>query len=438
MCGIFGHISLEKRKKFNFSLFATLGINNDIRGGDSCGIFIDGKSEYGTSISNKYFSDFFLDSTILRETKEFNIAIGHCRKASPGMGLDPEKAQPVVLKNPKTEETRFVMIHNGTIYNYKELAKKYIPNVDINGLSDSQVMARIFFYKGYDCLSEYYGGSVFFIVDYRQPKPQVLLFKGVSKKTNFQTSQITEERPLYISLGKDDLVFSSIDSFLPAFRPKIEVKTIPGNTLLQYKEGKLWEVKKYDRSSVSQQKQLPVITCEENYWGNITVKSFSRTYIIYDENKNIYKSSEIPVHGLKHVERYGFCEKEPTKKTKEYWFFHGIPLKDKECFKFLEEYQKKTKKNTDEFVKKYQNLIRLLSIDRLYFKNGLLVISTSVINYKVYTGKVRNLFGSNIFTYYKGKFISREYDKESNEIELKTLLDSKNIYDITKLRKKLC
>ena len=48
MCGIFGHISLEKKKKFNFPLFATLGIHNDTRGGDSCGIFIDGKSEYGT------------------------------------------------------------------------------------------------------------------------------------------------------------------------------------------------------------------------------------------------------------------------------------------------------------------------------------------------------------------------------------------------------
>ena len=156
MCGIFGHISLEKKKKFNFPLFATLGIHNDTRGGDSCGIFIDGKSEYGTTAINKYFSDFFLDSTILGETKEFNIALGHCRKASPGMGLEPDKAQPVVLRNSKTDETRFVMIHNGTIYNYEELAKKYIPEVNIKGLSDSQVMARIFFYKGYDCLSEYH------------------------------------------------------------------------------------------------------------------------------------------------------------------------------------------------------------------------------------------------------------------------------------------
>ena len=68
------------------------------------------------------------------------------------------------------------------------------------------------------------------------------MFKGASRKTNVPNSVITEERPLYISLGKDDLVFSSVDDFLPAFRPNIEVKTIRENTLLQYKEGKLWVV----------------------------------------------------------------------------------------------------------------------------------------------------------------------------------------------------
>ena len=437
MCGIFGHISLEKKKKFNFPLFATLGIHNDTRGGDSCGIFIDGKSEYGTTVINKYFSDFFLDSTILGETKEFNIALGHCRKASPGMGLEPAKAQPVVLRNSKTDETRFVMIHNGTIYNYEELAKKYIPEVNIKGLSDSQVMARIFFYKGYDCLSEYQGGSVFFIVDYRQPEPQVLMFKGASRKTNASNSIITEERPFYISLGKDDLVFSSVDNFLPAFRPKIEVKTIQENTLLQYKEGKLWVIEKYDRSKVSQQKPIQVYS--GGYWeGGKTIKSFSTSYISYDENENLYKSSGIPVHGLRHVERYGFCDYISTRETKDYWFFHGVPLKDKECFKLLEDYQKKTKQKVDDFTKKHQNLIRFLSIDRLYFKNGSLVMATNIFNYQIYTGVLRNLFGSYVFNYDKGKFLSRNYEMDPVEKGLTDLLESKKVYDITKLRKKLC
>ena len=56
MCGIFGQIN-KKRGKFNFSAFTTLGIANDSRGGDSCGIFIDGKVEYGTD-GKKLFSNF--------------------------------------------------------------------------------------------------------------------------------------------------------------------------------------------------------------------------------------------------------------------------------------------------------------------------------------------------------------------------------------------
>ena len=44
-------------------------------------------------------------------------------------------------------------------------------------MTDSQIMARIFYYKGYQVLSEYYGGSVFFIVDYRTQSAILLLFK---------------------------------------------------------------------------------------------------------------------------------------------------------------------------------------------------------------------------------------------------------------------
>ena len=104
MCGIFGHLTLKEKKKFDFSLFTTLGINNDSRGGDACGIFIDGQVEYGTTKKTKYFQDFFLGSKLLFDTEEFNIALGHCRKASPGIGLEPEKAQPVVLRKEKTGE----------------------------------------------------------------------------------------------------------------------------------------------------------------------------------------------------------------------------------------------------------------------------------------------------------------------------------------------
>lgn len=445
MCGIFGHISLDKRKQFNFSMFSTLGINNDSRGGDSCGIFIDGNSEYGTTKDNKFFSDFFLDSELLKKTEEFNIALGHCRKASPGMGVSPEKAQPIVLRTAKSGETRFVMIHNGTITNYEDLAKKYIPDIDIKGLTDSQVMARIFYFKGYDCLSEYIGGSVFFIVDYRQPEPDVLMFKGKSRTYDYKNSVVTEERPLYISLGEDDLVFSSIDDYLPAFRPEIEVQTISENKLIRYKNGKLTVVKEYDRSNAYQKGYT---TTKSSYggWkggtyvsGDYTYTGKIKSWISFEESKNTYRVNGNPVHGQRFVKQYGECCPNKESSNEELWFFYGILLKDKSCFKFLEDYNKRTKETPEEFLKKHQNLIRYLSVDQLYFKNGVLVISLNPYTYQVFSGELINYFSSSRKIYDNGTYKSVRYLYEYNNNTNSNfeLLKKIKTIDVTKLRKKL-
>ena len=195
MCGIAGILNL-KPKKLDYATFTSMGILNDERGGDACGIFIDGDVDYGTAVDDRHFRDYFTKSTVLKEArdKKVNIALVHCRKASVG-GVAPEKAQPVVLKDAKGN-VRFVMIHNGTVHNYEALAKKYIPDVKIDGLTDSQVLARIFYYKGYECLSEYNGGAAFVTVDYRQPTPLVLMWRGASKKTDV-SKEVTEERPLW-------------------------------------------------------------------------------------------------------------------------------------------------------------------------------------------------------------------------------------------------
>ena len=100
MCGIWGIINREP-EDFDYCSFTTLGIANDIRGGDSCGIFIDGDVEYGV-LQNKLFSQFMFKSKLL--TAKYNnktlIAIGHDRKASVG-AINEQTAQPVILRNEK-------------------------------------------------------------------------------------------------------------------------------------------------------------------------------------------------------------------------------------------------------------------------------------------------------------------------------------------------
>ena len=72
MCGIFGMVS-RKPKAFNKRGFFTMGVRNDSRGGDSCGVFIDGKVEYGVD-KQKFFIDFFRDSLLLQTTDECKVA----------------------------------------------------------------------------------------------------------------------------------------------------------------------------------------------------------------------------------------------------------------------------------------------------------------------------------------------------------------------------
>ena len=94
MCGIAGIITKTPRV-FDYSTFCTLGIANDARGGDSCGVFIDGRYEYGTE-DTKLFSNYFLSSDLLDNTNKAMVAMVHCRKASVGK-ISKETAQPVVL-----------------------------------------------------------------------------------------------------------------------------------------------------------------------------------------------------------------------------------------------------------------------------------------------------------------------------------------------------
>ena len=46
MCGIYGIINKDP-ETLDYATFCCLGLANDLRGGDSCGIFFDGKTEYG-------------------------------------------------------------------------------------------------------------------------------------------------------------------------------------------------------------------------------------------------------------------------------------------------------------------------------------------------------------------------------------------------------
>ena len=110
-CGIFGIIN-TKKSPFDYTTFSVLGINNDSRGGDSCGVFIDGQVEYGVD-KQKLFEDFMYDSVLVQTTEECQIAFGHCRKASVGK-VALETAQPVCIYNSNNDKRYYDFIENNS------------------------------------------------------------------------------------------------------------------------------------------------------------------------------------------------------------------------------------------------------------------------------------------------------------------------------------
>lgn len=374
MCGIFGIIT-PKPRKLDKRAFCVLGVNNDSRGGDSCGIFIDKKYEYGVN-EYKLFYNFFPKSKLLDSTNKCQVALGHCRKASVG-AINAANAQPVVIRNPKSAEVEFVLIHNGTIVNYLEMAKKYIPEIDVKDMTDSQVMAHIFYYAGYEVLEEYIGAGAFVIVDYRSDDdPIVLLFKGESKGSRYAATT-TVERPLFCTYSSTEFIFSSIMDYLKALRPNREVFTITPNKLLQLKsDGNLYTVKEYNRKNLWQTKdaysnihtsysynggsskaQLPFYGDYENdafyekYWGDV---------VEMDQN-GVYLINNVLAHGLHWVDALGNVERRKMKGTIQVAFWKGVLLKNPACFTFLGKICKELGIPHEDLLDEFTDLVHYLS-----------------------------------------------------------------------------
>lgn len=350
MCGLFGIIT-TKPTKLDKKAFNVLGIENDTRGGDSCGIFIDGQVEYGVN-ENKYYSNFFKNSNLLKNTKKCSIALGHCRKASVGV-INEMTAQPVVLTD-DDGKVEFVVMHNGTIYNYKELAQKYIPEINITGLTDSQVMARIFYYKGYDVLNEYYGGAVFVIVDYREKEPKILLWKGASKQNNACLTK-TEERPFKFTVSNNKFIFSSLSTYLEVFSDDVVYTLVPNN-LIEVSEGDVYSVAEYKRDDVTQSSYYPKSTSyyaepdvfySESYYCDTrdpfrnkienNTKETTKTSIekLTITDCGIYEIGGQPAHGIYNVDSNGNIVKEKNNNTLTLHFWDGVLLYNIQAYAYF-------------------------------------------------------------------------------------------------------
>lgn len=358
-CGLFGYVGIAR--KFDKKTFYTLGCINDTRGGDSCGVFIDRQIEYGVD-KEKLFTSFYDTSKLLESTTVARIALGHCRKASVGaIGIDT--AQPVVIEN-DDNEIEFVMIHNGTLLNHKALAAKYLKNTP-DTFTDSQIMAYIMYYEGFNVLTEYEGAGAFVMVDYRKSKetPDVYMFKGESLQFHY-SKETTEERPLFISIEDRGIWFSSIGQFLDTTRYGEQVakgiRTLKSNHLYHIKGGTIKSSTFMDRSKRHQsgsavytyneyeryqRPMLPIRNTTPNPPSNFTAKTGSSIFLCSNYSippsqpngkllfiDGFYYMDGKKAHGMLELSPYGYTPNAYRADIEEFWFFDGILLYNETCF----------------------------------------------------------------------------------------------------------
>lgn len=419
MCGLAGIVTKSFRK-FDYATFCTLGIANDSRGGDSCGVYIDGQYGYGVK-DDKFFSSYFQDNEFLESIEESMVALVHCRKASVGI-IDETTAQPVVIT--KDGNVEMVVMHNGTIYNYKDLAEKYIPKVNIVGMTDSQVMAHIFYFCGYDVLNEYNGGAAFVIVDYRSGAPRTFLFKGASKK-NYYNLKVEEERPLYycIDKEKEELVFSSIWMYLMSLRRNCTTYSVNSNELVEFTGKELVTIAKYPRSKMQQDKEYiyPYGGNKHYYknyddWYDSDFPVVYSNYISVDLVKNVYSYKGKRITGKLVVDDFGRVNQK-DKDSYPVYFFDGVALKNQHCYKFLLALRKESTLSNKEFFSKFENVIRFLSIDGLYLKDNVCYKAVTATTSLAFTGSLNPISSVSSLKFIDGKSSGTIYNGMKGRIK---------------------
>lgn len=266
MCGIFGWVGANPRH-FNRLAFNVLGLYNDSRGKDACGLFLNNKVYYGAD-KEKLFETCIKEKYFPEDINKTNVVFGHCRKASVG-GIHIDKAQPVVVY--EEENPVFVMLHNGTLLNYKELADKYEVPYE-NGETDSQIFARVVYKAGYKVLAEYTGAGAFAFYDLKQNI--VRFYKGLSKTYSTSVTEPVEERPLcFIHDEKHKMLyFSSMADSLHFIKKDELVYTFTANTLYVVQNGEIIDRVLIERKHMHQQEYANNAARTGLYNGNVNKK----------------------------------------------------------------------------------------------------------------------------------------------------------------------
>lgn len=292
MCGIAAWSGSDP-KNFDRNKFIILGIWNETRGTDSCGMSVDGVVRKGVN-NNKVFRDF-VAGTEIPNPELHPTVIAHTRKSSVGLKTK-ENAHPFSFNDETDSYTQFIGCHNGTLYNYEELADEYgiaksckrtiisthgVKSESIRHKVDSEILLEILQNTDdYSVLEKYNGGAA--LVWYDTDEPNVMYcYHGKSKR--YTNGLAVEERPLYFyQETPNSLYVSSIEESLWALCPSDDLDNI--------KEFDHNFVYKITDGDVSTAEKIPVNRSEafqsDQSWSQYSYNGNSRSNSRFSRNNN--------------------------------------------------------------------------------------------------------------------------------------------------------
>ena len=268
-CGLFGFSG--DMKEFNWDKFKILGLQNDKRGGDSCGIATDKHTTHYFERLESEFEDVLL-TLKFNELKDEKFVFGQTRKASKTLRAytGEEYTQPLALI--VDDKMVGVGMHNGTLTNHDELISSFnvpeLVSVMTNGgeiknvkPNDSLVLLyELIVNKNYKILKKYEGAAT--LVWYSIDDDEMYLYSGASYSRYLKGEE--RERPMFILENeKQKLIwFSSIKNSLKYIDDYKDSKIYPieVNTLYTIKNGEIKSLERggdFDRSEIG--KLPPVI-----------------------------------------------------------------------------------------------------------------------------------------------------------------------------------
>lgn len=247
MCGIFGQ-SASNPNKLNQANIRILGMFNESRGKNSCGITYDDEIYHGL-LTEKLFTDFMKGRNFKAEHNP--LMFGHTRAASSGV-VNEYNAHPFGFGvNKKTGGYKFIGVHNGTLYNQEELAEKYgveLTQTYTNQWKvettrtkiDSEILLEIIHRsRSYDVLGDYIGRAALIWTDTTRPNV-TYLWSGQSRMNEgFVTGALYEERPMNVWIeNEESFYFSSLPDSLQAIGAESkDVFQIDYNTVYRVTNG---------------------------------------------------------------------------------------------------------------------------------------------------------------------------------------------------------